>query len=492
MITLDGELPEDGAGAPHDAALRIETTTTVRAVAERPDHLPSRHVTHTYLFLDDVLTQPADPAGYPPVWQPSLQADYAMDPSVAGAEDLKASLRSLPTISLVMPVIDWFHPDTDPDTGGIYSNSTIARGRDWERVVSAEFFDFPHGRETQVLAGVRIYGNASRSTSRPKHNLRLVFRRELGARVLDFPVFGDEPEGINGLLLRGQNGDSWIHPNGAQRREALYVRDQFARAVHARMGADEVLQDHVHLYINGMYWGLYHTIERIEDNAMARRFGGFEEDWDIVKSSRNPNEMQVVAGSLDGWAQLQLLAAAAGSGEGELADLEEVLDLDAFADFLLVNFWNGNRDWDDNNFQAARRRDIDDQWRFFVWDSERTMLAANHDSTNKNLPDRATAIHHALLPLPEYRERFSARVALHISTGGALSTDALDSEFRAWTEAMREPLLAEAARWGDAHRAGSPYTPAAEWQTEVDRRIDSYIPSRTETLLGQLGAHGLW
>ena len=40
-------------------------------------------------------------------------------------------------------------------------------------------------------------------------------------------------------------------------------------------------------------------------------------------------------------------------------------------DFLLINFYNGNADWDDNNFQAARSDALgDDRWRFFVWDSD--------------------------------------------------------------------------------------------------------------------------
>ncbi len=462
-------------------------------MAARKDHLLSRVVTHTYIFFDDVLAQPEVPEGYPSVWQPGVGADYAVDSTVASEAELKAALRAVPTVSLVMPVDDWFDNDTDPAVGGIYANSTIARGIEWERQGSAEFFDFAHGEEAQVTAGIRIYGNASRLTSRPKHNLRLVFRREYGASKLELPVFegDDAPESINGLLLRGQNGDSWIHPNGTQRTEALYIRDQFARSLHARMGQPEVPQGHVNLYVNGLYWGLYHTIERIEDSAMVRRFGGIEEDWDVIKSSRNPNEMQVVAGNLDSWMALQALAASVAAGEAELVEVEDHLDLNAFIDFLLVNFYNGNKDWDDNNFQAARRRTGADRWRFFVWDSERTMLGPNDNVTIKNLPDRATAIHHNLLGVAEYRERFTARVQLHLGDGGVLSPPEVEAEFMTWVDRLREPLLGESARWGDAHRAGNPYTVSGPWQAEIDARVGSYFPGRTATVVEQLSAHGL-
>ena len=490
-VSTDGSTPLLEDDALHDAPLPVDGNAFLRAVAVRPEYLPSRVINHTYLFLDDVLNQPAAPEGYPPVWQPGMTADYGVDASVASEEELREALRYFPTISLVMPIIDWFHPSTDPSQGGIYSNSTIARGREWEREGTAEFFDFPDGEEAQVRAGIRIYGNASRATSRPKHNMRIVFRRDYGASTLDFPIWGDddEPESVNSILLRGQNGDSWIHPSGTQRREALYIRDQFARSLHAAMGAPEMPQGHVNLYINGMYWGLYHTIERIEDESMVRLFGGAEEDWDIVKSS--PPQMLVVAGSLGTWFEMQNLAAAVGAGEADFALLEEHLDFDRFIDFLLVNYFNGNRDWDHNNFQAARRRTGGDKWRFFVWDSERTMLANNHDSTTKNSAGRATGLHHLLLPREEYRELFRARVALHMANGGVLTPARTAEEFTGWASLLRVPLVAESARWGDAHRAGNPYLVDPTWQTEVDRRLTTYLPDRTATVLGQLAAHDL-
>jgi len=65
-----------------------------------------------------------------------------------------------------------------------------------------------------------------------------------------------------------------------------------------------VPQSHVHLYINGLYWGLFHTIERIEASSMAAKYGGEEEEWDIVKASRRDG-MQVVDGNLESWAALR-------------------------------------------------------------------------------------------------------------------------------------------------------------------------------------------
>ena len=119
------------------------------------------------------------------------------------------------------------------------------------------------------------------------------------------------------------------------------------------------------------------------------------------------------------------------------------------------------------------------------------MLVDSDDSTTKNFPGRATAIHNALLALPEYRERFQARAQLHLGVGGGLSPSGVQEEFLRWTAQIETPLLAESARWGDAHRAGAPYTVQAEWQDEVDRRLNTYFPARSQTVLDQLEAQGL-
>ena len=358
-FTTDASEPSPTNGTLYTAPIPVTTTTTLRAGAFRTGEAPLRITTHTYIFLDDVVQQPANPPGYPDVWQPSVTADYAMDrsPQIGTRSEIKTALRALSTISLVMEVDDWFNSSTDPAVGGIYSNSTIARGSAWERKVSAEFFDFPHGQEIQVDAGMRVFGNASRSTSRAKHNLRIVFRSNYGPSKLNFPAFGGDPnlDSVNSLLLRGQNGDSWFHPSASQRAEGLYIRDQLARSLQQEMGQPHTKQDHAHVYINGLYWGLFNTIERIEDDSMVEAFGGDELDWDVIKSSTGAG-MEPVSGTTSPWTTVVNMAAAGMSGPADYAAIQEYLDLENMIDWLLVNYYNGNSDWDHNNWQAGRLR----------------------------------------------------------------------------------------------------------------------------------------
>lgn len=489
--TLDGSPPTETSGSLYEGPITISTTTILRAAAFSPGKAPRKVTTVTYLFLADVVHQPAAPDGYPPIWQPGTSADYAMTASVAPDQEIINALMALPTVSVAMPVDDLFNNNTDPDLGGIYANSTIARGFAWERACSAEFFGFPHGQELQVDCGMRVFGNASRWTSRPKHNLRLVFRSSYGPSELEFPVFGNDawPDKVNSYLLRGQNGDSWFHPTLGQRNEALYMRDQLARSLQLAMNRPANFQEHVHLYLNGLYWGLYHTLDRNEDNSMAQRFGGAEEDWDVIKSSRT-NGMEAIDGDLTAWNAMLAQAENGLAGNAEYAAIEELIDLDNLIDYLLVNFYDGNSDWDDNNFQAARRRTGNDRWRIFVWDSERTFLSPSTNSTTKNFANRTTRLHTRLRENGDYRLRFADRIHKHFFNNGVLTPERVAAELDRWIATLQTPLIAESARWGDAQQS-SPLG-LTQWQSEVDYQKTSYLPGRTATVLNQLRSQGLY
>ena len=489
--TTNGSPPTASTGTIYSSPIPIKSTTILRAAAFRPGETPQKITTVTYLFLDDIINQPSSPSGYPSILQPGTSADYAMTSSVAPDKDIIDALMALPTVSVAMPIDDLFDNNTNPATGGIYANSTIARGFPWERACSAEFFGFPHGQELQIDCGMRVFGNASRWTSRPKHNLRLVFRSTYGPSELDFPVFANDtwPEKVNSYLLRGQNGDSWFHPTQSSRNEALYIRDQLARSLQLAMDRPANFQEHVHLYLNGIYWGLFHTLDRNEDNSMAQRFGGAKEDWDVIKSSRT-NGMEAIDGDLTAWNAMLSQAEAGLAGAAEYAAMEQLIDIDNLIDYLLVNFYDGNTDWDDNNFQAARRKTGDDRWRIFVWDSERTFRGASDNQTNKNFANRTTRLHKKLRDNAEYRLRFADRIHRHFFNNGVLTPSSVANELDKWINTLELPLIAESARWGDAQQANP--VGMTRWQTEINYQKNTYLPNRTATVLNQFRSQDLY
>jgi len=500
------QVPAPDSNTPPSAVVNIPTSTPLRAAAFKTGLRPSNVDTQTYIFLDDVLDQPAQPPGYPLPWITrsggTIPGDFEMDPEIVGPvysrEELKAALRDLPTISIVTDIANLFDRQT-----GIQVNPQDA-GEASERRVSVEMIDFEDGSPLQADAGMRMNGNASRSTNRGKHNFRLAFRNEYGTGKLNFPLFGEEAptETFNQIILRGGNGNSWIHPSTSVRQYAMYTRDQWFRDAHTEMGYPEALQREVHVYFNGLYFGLHHLFERIEEEWAAERFGGEDEDWEGFRIVGG-NSIEVIAGTpaeeaarmLTSW-QATLDAAAA----GDLAAVEEFLDLDAFIDYLLLNFHAGNNDWDQNNVRAMRQRNPSGKYSFYCHDAERAGFNAlntaniNIDVTTKNTARGPTSINTSLRTHAnssvEYGIRFADRAYKHLFNGGALTPENGAAQWMARAERIRDSMKAESARWGD-HAEANPRT-LADFDIALDREYDQWFPARTAVTIGQLRATGLY
>ena len=163
---------------------------------------------------------------------------------------------------------------------------------------------------------------------------------------------------------------------------------------------------------------------------------------------------------------------------------------------MLIHQYTVNRDgpccFYHNNMRGLRRRADGEQFRFFVWDMEYSLWDAT-DSTNVDI-DVDGSISHVYARLRDnaaFRARYSERAHLHLTDGGALTPEAAAARYQARADEIYEALLAESARWGDTYRT-TPYTRDVEWQAEVDRLMDEYFPYRTDELIDQLTAAGLY
>ena len=490
--TLDGSEPTQADGLVYRGPVPVTDTTTIRAAAFVDGLRPTNVDTHTYIFIETpdgggVINQPRLPIGFPSTWG-TRSSDYEMDSRIATNEAssffdprVEEGLLSLPTMSLVMDLDDLFDRRT-----GIYSNPQ-QEGVAWERPTSVELI-YPDGRRgIQVNAGLRMQGNASRNPNRPKHNMRLLFKQIYGAGKLRYPIFTESHiDEFDTIVLRGGNGDSWFHPNVQQQVRAQYIRDQWHRDTERDMGRLRTHQEYMHLYINGLYWGLYHIFERPNASFLASYLGGEEEDYD----SRNAR--QVVDGDLNAWNELWSISGQGVARPEIYAQIHDYLDVTNLIDFLLINFYSGNVDWDNNNWFGGRRRVPGAQYRFFCWDAERTYWNTGENRTTLNNASRPTGVHQRLRQNLDYRVLFSDRIQKHFFDGGALTPEETDARWMARAREIESALSAEAARWGDNKRPARPYTRDVEWAAELAAMRRNWFPRRTATVLGQLRGQGLY
>jgi hypothetical protein len=501
--TTDGRPPVDTSRQVYTAPLAIGKTTCVRAAAFKPGWRPSRVETRTFIFVNDVQRQPTNPSGFPAAWGVT-PADYEMDPEIVNGlvrQQLNQALKSLPTMSIVMDVEDLF------GAKGIYTNWSSS-GDAWERPGSVELIQ-PDGSEGfQVNCGVRIYGGVGRREA--KKSFRLQFTRTYGPTELHYPLFGAEAaDRFDQLVLRANFNDAYTW--GGNRSQ--YIRDEFVRRLQLALGRPAPHGTFVHLYLNGLYWGLYNPTERPESSFAATYFGGEKEDWDALNSGRplgtgtatNYNAMLSLARQgLESNVNYQKIQGNNPDGTRNPKYID-YLDLDNYIDYLLLNFFVGNKDWPVHNWYAAMNRVQTSGWKWFTWDAEWVM--GMNSAVTDNITNVNTYLcepYSRLRANPEFCLRFADRAYNAFFHGGPLYVDSVNPQwdrshpernrpaalYAQLADLIEKAMAAESARWGDAQSA-APYR-IDQWRSERDWVLNTYLAQRSAVVLDQLRSAGLY
>jgi len=511
FYTLDGSEPYNSeldlpTGTVYSNPIPIGTTTCLRAVAFKPGWKPTSVVTHTYIFLDDIIHQPARPTGFPNYWL-STPADYEMDPEIVNdprySSLIKDAMLSIPTMSLVMKNDDLFDSDT-----GIYANPT-ENGIAWERPASVELLYTDGTEEFQVNCGIRIQGGYFRRNDMTrKHSFRLLFKGIYGPTKLQFPLFGaDAVDSFETIVLRGGANDGYAWD--AARLTEQYTRDEFCRRLQLATGNASARGNFVHLYINGLYWGLYNPCERPDDSFSASYYGGQSEDWDTIHEGGYPGGIEATNGNFMAW--YQMLAKCSGAKGSYAAYLElqgknpdgtpnpvypNLLDVTNYVDYLVVNLWGGNWDWPWKNYWLGRDSSENSTgFKFYNWDCENTVgnnrdrsplykNALNNDFSDAGQP------HQSLKNNAEYRMLFADRVHKFFFNGGVLTPESLITRYAKMASEIEMAMIAESARWGDQHYQ-MPLT-QQEWYNERDWILNTYLPQRSGIVVQQFRNAGLY
>ncbi|MCW1925142.1 lamin tail domain-containing protein [Luteolibacter arcticus] len=473
--TLDGTAPTVTTGLVYTAPIPVTTTTTVRACAYRTGYTSLRPETRTYLYLPDIIQQPATIAGWP---NPQISTgvvnkvhDYEMDPTLtadpAFREEMIEGFSQIPTVSVVVKKSDMW---TSLGEGGFY------RGTDLERAASVEYINPGNpGENTQADCGIQGH-----SHDRMKRSLRLSFKAAYGDKKFDSAMFTGVPWGgasgnreVDNIVLRAGNNHSFArHWNPTT---STCTEDEWYRATQIAMGRPGSPGRYVHLFINGIYWGLYNAVQRPDADFAAGSLGGEKADWFSV------NHGGVHGGDSARWDYLTTtLTGKNMANAANYAELGQYVDLPAFVDYLLCSFYSGMDDWPANNWWGGNRNNPAGPFEFFTWDGETAWGTGNGSnltawvhptfrSVNPISSDApAVRIWQAARANPDFIAMIGDRLHKHLSAGGALSTTEAVDRWNRINNHVKDAIYADCARWGDTMQE-PPTRPTVEWQNEVDR-----------------------
>jgi hypothetical protein len=537
--TMDGSNPVLSASAQTGASpvtLTIDPDNTtgrggqtpgviVRAVAWLDGQQQSRVATHSYLFVDKVKNQDHPGGVWPDPGVNGQQWYYEMNQDVVTNGQYSAylddALLQIPSISIVSDLGVFFDPDT-----GIYVNAEY-HGVEWERPTSVELIHPDGSSGFQIDAGIRIRGGWSRHDNYPKHAFRLFFREKYGNEFLNYPFFGDEGvDEFRKMDLRCSQNYSWANRfNGPE--YGTYTRDVFSRDVQREMGQPYTRSRCYHLYLNGVYWGLFQTQERPEAKFAESYLGGDDDDYDVIKVDIGEDfglyELEATDGNMAGWQEVwnkgearfntnaKYFALEGKNSDGTFdPDGKKLVEIDNLIDYMLIIFYTGNYDApmskfrsnrDPNNFYAIYNHNGNDGFIFFAHDCEHTIMMEPFGPGIGLYEDRVNAsfdvervekshpqwLHKRLSSNLEYRMRFADHIYKHFYNDGIMTRTRLTQLFQARIDEIDMAIIAESARWGNLT-----YAKNGTWKNAVDGIINDYFPQRGTIVMNQFKTANLY
>ncbi|MCA9450151.1 MAG: CotH kinase family protein, partial [Candidatus Omnitrophica bacterium] len=317
-------------------------------------------------------------------------------------------------------------PRWDPAAHGPeeYCN-TIFHGREWERPVSMEYLDPAGFQVFQLDAGIRVHGSdytRPRLCRNSKFSYRLYFRGDYGV-----------PQLTESIIPRSMlpEWDKLVARGGLDDRINPFMRDELLRRCWIDMGHVGVQGTFVHLFVNGAYVGYYNICERPDQQFFQTWYNDSSTEWDVIKRRGDITDGDSVA-----WDAL-LAQAPLGPqpAEDRYDELEPLMDIENFADYILLNAYAATWDWPENNWVAYRPRVEGGKFKFTCWDAEG---AFGYDGQGlnyhlflqdlyrvRNDDNEIPRIFRALIGSATFKQILEYRASLHFFGNGALTDENL-------------------------------------------------------------------
>lgn len=498
--TTTGKAPTASFGTVYTGPVPISKPTVLRAIAYRAGLADSPVESRTYIFPAEVLKQPALVPGYGrPFYPNATQHDYGMDQAIVNNPAYSGiagpALKSIPTVSIAVDPADIMRNGRlgEVPLWGAYG---FYDGYDVRKPMSAELIDPAHPGSNGAVLGM-VQGHAE---PKLKRSMQLRFSKDNGPgwpSKWTTDLFRNAP--LNGasaapnaksVILRAGYNAGWANLS----EPTAYTEDQFFRDTQIAGSGYGARGTFVHVYVNGLYWGMYNAVEKPDEHWQAEYFGGDDDDWfsfdedGQVDWDGDPARFRHVTEDLVNRDM---------SDPANYEEMKQYLDVEGLADYLAIEFYIQNADWPDNNWRGGNRNSPAEPVRWFAWDGDAIWWSSGAWVPPAFQPGAAPStsplprLWHALRVNPDFMATFADRVHRLTTDGGALADGPALARWDALNAFVRDAMVDESARWGDALRIfGVPTrTRDRDWQLEVNR-IRSLIVGNGNRLVSALRGAG--
>lgn len=239
-----------------------------------------------------------------------------------------------------------------------------------ETLISMEYFGANGQRLYQMEGDVRQHGNDSWNYA--QKGMRLYVRDEYGyANKIDYKMFPTSPRtDFDVIILKAAGSDNYPGNNGP----SAYTRDAYVQTLSEKFDLEVDVRrfKNAITYINGQYWGVYESRERVDRDYTEYYYNNGEKDVDMLAYWGG---LQVEEGSDTAWVNLfNYIVANPMTNQNNYNYVMQRFNGMSLIDYFVLNTYTVNSDWLNWNtaWWRGRKAGQEVKWRYRLWDQDNT------------------------------------------------------------------------------------------------------------------------
>ena len=309
---------------------------------------------------------------------------------------------TIPVISI--GINDEYLNDSDI---GIYKNYT----KKWIRAGSVEYIKNGKSKFNENV-GIRIFGGQTRKYA--QKSLAIYAKERYGAKSIKYSLFPDKPQikKVKSFVLRN-SGNDWGYTMMKDGMVHSVVKD--------KMDIDYQSYQPTIVFINGQYWGIQNIREKLNEDYIEANHGVDAKKVDLLEA-----QYEVKEGSNSEYKSLIKYIK-----NNTLADnthyeyVKSKIDIDEYINYMIVEIYGGNLDWPYSNIKYWREQKSTGQWRWMLYDTDRTfedpeldMFALLFDPNGAAEPNPpwSTFLFRNLMKNSTFKQKFVNTFKKHLDT----------------------------------------------------------------------------
>lgn len=313
LYTTNSDVPNDSNSVLYSGPITVSSTFVIRAIVKKEGYLNSDVETRSYIFEE---------------------------------------APNLPTVFLVTAANNMW------GATGIYDHRRTGE----EKPVNFEFYDQNRNERYQSDAGIKIHAPDSKN----QQSFRLYAREEYGNKYFRYKFFDQkEINKFKRIILRNAGND------GIQIKNRSHLRDIITQQLYFERNNENAISafKFVHVFLNGIYWGMYNLRERQDEYYIEENYA-FEGELDLLERVFEfPGNRNAISGDWQAYDELRNFI-----NENDLSIaknynlVQNLMDIDNFAEYWIFEVFVGNFDWLSNNMRFWKIRNSESKWRWVLWD----------------------------------------------------------------------------------------------------------------------------